>query len=478
MAPNPQDFDQAILDVANLQADINYQQAQDSLRSLIRNWDLTASEQQGLETELETLVAMLEKLEQTVVKIAAFGLVGRGKSSVLNALLGEEVFAAGPLHGVTQTVAQAPWTLETTLINPSDRQKGTVQTLGLPGWRGSRIELIDTPGLDEIAGESREALAKTIAQQCDLVLFIVSGDLTKIEFGALSFLREVGKPMVLVFNKVDQYPEADRLAIYHQICDRRVKELLSPDEIVMVAAAPLVTQVVKDETGAVVRWEKCRGQPEITPLKLKILEILGREGKALLALNSLLFADRLGTAVAQRKVTLREEAANHLIQRAITTKAMAIAINPVTVLDLFSGAVIDVALIMALSHLYGLSLNHRQGVALLKTLALGMGGVSASEAIAQVGLGSLKSLLGLGAGLTGGLTIGPYLSVAIAQGGVAGVATHVIGQATKTYLANGGSWGDDSPTVVVRNILDNLDEKSILHRIKQELRSRLRSPSP
>jgi GTPase len=44
---------------------------------------------------------------------------------------------------------------------------------------------------------------------------------------------------------------------------------------------------------------------------------------------------------------------------------------------------------------------------------------------------------------------------------------------TKQYLANGASWGPMGPKSVVSQILSNLDEASILARIKDELRSKL-----
>ncbi len=112
-------------------------------------------------------------------------------------------------------------------------------------------------------------------------------------------------------------------------------------------------------------------------------------------------------------------------------------------------------------------------VKLLKNIALSMGGIGASELLATLGLGSLKSLLGLSIPATGGLSLAPYLSVAIAQGGVAGVSSYAIGQVTKTYLANGASWGEQSPKAVVQKILDSLDEESILNRIKSELRAKI-----
>ena len=56
---------------------------------------------------------------------------------------------------------------------------------------------------------------------------------------------------------------------------------------------------------------------------------------------------------------------------------------------------------------------------------------------------------------------------------MAGVTCYAIGQVTKTYLANGASWGPDGPKTVVTNILESLDEASILNRIKTELREKL-----
>ena len=148
---------------------------------------------------------MLDKLEQSVVQIAAFGMVGRGKSSLLNALVGQDIFPTGALHGVTRTIDRANWKLTPEQIaDTSDN----LQRLTITG-KGGEIQLLDTPGIDEVNGEAREALACDLAQRVDLILFIVSGDITQVEYRALSKLREAGKPILLVFNKIDQYPEAD-----------------------------------------------------------------------------------------------------------------------------------------------------------------------------------------------------------------------------------------------------------------------------
>jgi hypothetical protein len=467
---NWEELDRTLFSLEEITTELNYRRAQKSLRDLVRNFDLTADEQVGLEVEIDRLTAMLDKLEQSVVQIAAFGMVGRGKSSILNALVGQEIFATGPLHGVTRSISEANWELTPEQLGNTGRD---VQRLTLSSAAGKgKIQLIDTPGIDEVNGETREALACQLAKQVDLILFVIAGDITKIEYEALSRLREAGKPMLLVFNKIDQYPEADREAIYRKIRDERVRELLSPDEIIMVAASPLEVQAVRDSHGKQ-KIQRDRGKPQVEELKLKILELLHREGKSLVALNTMLYADEVNEHLLERKLAIRDEAANQLIYRGTMVKAVAVALNPVMAIDLLTGAVVDVAIIISLSRLYGIPMTRSAAIALLQKIAVSMTGISASELLATLGLGSLKGILGLSVPVTGGISLAPYVSVAIAQAGIAGVSSYAIGQVTKTYLANGASWGPDGPKTVVQTILDSLDEKSIINRIKSELKAKL-----
>lgn len=467
-----EELDNAIFTFDDIQAELNYKQAQTALRNLVAKLDLSPQEKDGLETQITDLETMLGKLERMVVQITAFGMVGRGKSSLLNALVGEAVFETGPLHGVTRTEQKTRWSIKEEEIGQTER----ALRVTLPGVGQSQVELIDTPGLDEVNGETRAALAEQIAKEADLILFVIAGDMTKVEHEALAQLREAGKPILLVFNKIDQYPEADRMAIYQKIRDERVRELLSPDEIVMAAASPLVrTKVSRPDgtTGVQLR----SGTAQVQELKLKILEILHREGKALVALNTMLYADNINEQLVQRKLKIRDETANQLIWKAVMTKALAIALNPITVIDILSGAVIDIVLILGLSKLYGIPMTEKGAIKLLQQIALGMGGLTASELLANFGLSSLKTLLGLSAPATGGASLGAYVSVALTQAGVAGVSCYTIGQVTKAYLANGATWGADGPKAVVHKILATLDESSILNRIKDELRAKLRKQS-
>ncbi|XTZ10557.1 MAG: DUF697 domain-containing protein, partial [cyanobacterium endosymbiont of Rhopalodia yunnanensis] len=110
----------------------------------------------------------------------------------------------------------------------------------------------------------------------------------------------------------------------------------------------------------------------------------------------------------------------------------------------------------------------------LQKIGVSMGGITGSEFVASFGLSSLKSLLGLATPITGGISLLPYFSVAITQGGVAGASCYALGQVTKRYLANGASWGPEGPKTVVKSILSSLDQSSILNRIKWELGAKLK----
>lgn len=464
-----QELGQIVGDFQDVQDDLNYRRAQDALRDLVQRLNLSPRERTGLDEALNSLSGLLDKLENTVVHIAVFGLVGRGKSSLLNALLGEDIFATGPTHGVTQAVEGARWAVSREAL---DEDTPDLVRVSLNSVGQSRIELIDTPGLDEVAGEERAALAQRIAAQVDLILFVIAGDITRVEYEALHALRQASKPMLLVFNKVDQYPDADRQQIYETLCDQRLKDLISPEEIVMAVASPLVVRATTQPNGQV-NYQTVRGRPQVDALKLKILDILHREGKALVALNTLLYAESVSADIVERKRQICDRIADDTIWNAVMITAVAVALNPITMADLLSGAIIDVSLILTLSRIYGLPMTQTAAIQLFKQIAIGLGGITLSELVVTVGLSSLKGLLGVSALATGGLSLAPYIPVAMTQAAVAGLSTYGLGQIAKTYLTNGATWGPEGPKAVVRHILDSLDEASILSRIKAELRAKL-----
>jgi hypothetical protein len=433
------------------------QQALSWYSSFRRHWNYPPNPelQAAVRKDLQSLKAALDQLEQKVIKIAAFGLVSRGKSAVVNALLGEKVLQTGPLHGVTQWPRSVRWT-------PAS---GKVQ-----------IELIDTPGLDEIAGEARAEMAREVASQADLILFIVAGDITRTEYQALCELRQSQKPLILVFNKIDLYPEMDREEIYKQLQvlgtgnrDKNEQQVLSPDEIVMVAAEPQPVPVrVEWPDGRVTEeWET--PPPQIDELKENILKILNREGRSLLALNALFQAREAEASIAKKTLEIRQEEAEAIIWKYAQYKALAVSLNPIAILDLFSGMVADLALIRALARLYGLPITNYEAGKLWQTILISSGGLLIGEIASSFVLGIEKSVLATTSLLESPAALATYASAALTQGGIAGYGAYRVGKAAQKYLEKGCSWGPLGPSSTIREILSQIDPNTIVARLRQEL---------
>jgi len=426
--------------------------------------------QEALRQDLQRLNVTLNKLENTVVRLAVFGLVSRGKSAVLNALLGRKVLPTGPLNGVTLTPQSVFWTPEPT---PGSDLPDHLQ-----------IELIDTPGLDEIDGQTRAKMAQEVARQADLILFVVSGDITRTEYTALCDLRRAQKPLLLVFNKIDLYPDQTRQEIYQNLQRlgaatrdaSGLQRLLSPQEIVLVAADPAPIQVRVEEADGRVTYQWETPPIVIEPLKQKILRLLGQEGSTLLALNALFQARDAEQSLAAKVVELRSPEAETLIWKFVRYKAIAVALNPIAVLDVIGGTISDLAMIRALSELYGLPVTRHEAQQLWRTILLSSGGLLATELGSGLLLGLGKSGAAVAAGADTSLGLPAYAATASLQGAVAGFGSYSVGRAIQTYLENGCSWGPQGASRVIQDILGQLDSQTIIYRLRQELSQELGLP--
>ena len=207
--------------------DANIDLARESLSQLLEDKRVPDSVRRVLRDEYQQLRNMLDKLEKGHLHVAVFGRVSVGKSSVLNALLGKDVFSVSVLHGETKTEGKAAW-----------------EEVDAGG-----IYLIDTPGINEIDGEERERLAHEIANRSDLLLFVVDSDLTDVELSALKAVAKTQRPIILVVNKSDQYNE-DELLQLRSIIHKRVNGIIAAENIVFTSASPAKqTVIMVDDDG-------------------------------------------------------------------------------------------------------------------------------------------------------------------------------------------------------------------------------------
>lgn len=412
------------------------------------------AEKNRLSNELAQLTGMAEKLTSGRVEIVVFGEISTGKSALINALVGASVAAVDVQGGWTKDVWGVAW---------------DGSGYRVPGLNESEVVLIDTPGLNEVGGDDRGEMAREAARKADLILFVTDSDLNETEFSALASLASVHKPMIFVLNKLDLYTREQRARLLEVLRDERLKNIVPAESVVTTAADPREVEYVIESADGSSRTEWKKPPPDVERLKLRILEVLERDGLALLALNAALYAADKSDRIATIRVQLRSRRANQTIWSYAAIKSVAVALNPFPVVDVLGGTAVDATMVVTLSKIYGLEMSWTHARRLVTSIAKAggwlVGGVLVGEAAVHIASSLFKAATaGYGTLLT-----------AIPQGSAAGFGSYIVGQASKYYFEHGSSWGGESPKAVVRRILKETDKQSVLDHLKDEIKKTLQS---
>lgn len=329
-------------------------------------------------------VKALEEKESTgTLEIVAFGTVSSGKSSLLNALAGQELFHSDVKGGTTTEVHDVAW----------------------PG--GEKIILKDTPGLAEVSGAMHEALARREASSADIVLLVIDGDMKSFEHAALQALAGVNKRVFLCLNKSDWISERNRDLLVQQLRGR-VKGMIAPNDIMVVRAKATErprTRVLPDGT----EHEEMVPVPlDICPLTDRILEVTKRSGKDLLLANVLLRSNML-VAEAKDRVRAHMDKRAQAVVDSHMWQAGAVAALPLPTLDLIGTSAVIVKMAVELSSVYGQRMTMEDAGALLRELGKNLVGLLGMHAVAPtvatLSASLIKSVPGIGS-LIGGAVQG------------------------------------------------------------------------
>lgn len=359
---------------------------------------------------LEQSAQIEASLTRGELLVVVFGTGAAGKTSLVNALIGRIVGRVDAPMGTTEA--------------------GETYRLKLKGLP-RRILITDTPGILEagIAGTEREKLARELATEADLLLFVVDNDLRQSEYRPLRMLAQIGKRSLLVLNKIDLYGASDREAIVARL-RQRVRDFIPPSDVIAIAANPQPVTVKSGETLV--------PEPEVLPLMRRLAAVLRAEGEDLIADNILLQSQRLGEQARELLDAQQQKQAEKIVERYQWIGAGAIAVTPLPVVDLLATVAVNAQMVVEIGRVYGCELNMERG----RELALSLGKTIA-------GLGIVKGAIEL-LSIPLQFNVTTYLAGKAIQGVTAAYLTRIAGKSFIEYFRRDRDWGDGGMTEVVQ----------------------------
>jgi uncharacterized protein (DUF697 family) len=244
------------------------------------------------------------------------------------------------------------------------------------------------------------------------------------------------------------------------------------DDVVMVAAnpAPLKVRVEWPDGRTSDEWEP--QPPQIEPLRRALLAIVSQDGAALVALNALRNARAIEGDMVGHVTRLHGDRADELIWQFAKYKAAAVALNPIAGLDLLGGVLTDLVLIRTLARLYGFPITGHEAGRLWRAILKSSGTLLLSELGSGL-LGAGKTTAALFTLVDSASGVAALAGAMTAQASAAGYGTYTVGQAAKTYLEQGCTWGPEGVSATLSAILNDTDISSSLARLRQEVQAEL-----
>ena len=195
----------------------------------------TALERFGSDVAAEDMRRFQEAREQLngLFLLVIAGEFNSGKSSFINALLGERVLP----EGVTPTTDRINVLRHGPEVTEQLREAYLLERTH-PAEVLRELNIVDTPGTNAII-RRHEELTRDFVPRSDLVLFVTSADrpFTESERGFLEQIREWGKKIVFIVNKIDilTRPE-EREEVIRYVRDNAAGLLGETPEIFAVSA--------------------------------------------------------------------------------------------------------------------------------------------------------------------------------------------------------------------------------------------------
>jgi uncharacterized protein (DUF697 family) len=169
---------------------------------------------------------------------------------------------------------------------------------------------------------------------------------------------------------------------------------------------------------------------------------------------------------------LHGDRADETIWQFAKYKAAAVALNPIAGLDLLGGVLIDLVMIRTLARLYGFPITGHEAGRLWRAILKSSGTLLLSELGSGL-LGAGKTTAALVTLVDSASGVAALAGAITAQASAAGYGAYTVGQAAKTYLEQGCTWGPEGVSATLAALLNDTQNSATLARLRQEVEADL-----
>jgi len=395
----------------------------------------------------ENLQRLLEEFERKRVvqtlEIVVFGTISSGKSSILNMLAGQDVFATHIVGGTTVQRNEIPW----------------------PGF--DRVVLVDTPGLGEIDGEDHAAIAAAAAKDADLVLLVVDGPLRQSEFLLVQQLGKMEKRIIICLNKADWYSQQDQQKLIDQLT-RQTTPFIHAEDIIPVQAQQ-GTRIRKKVLAEGSEVEETVSIPtSIEKLAKRMLSVVKAEGKELIMANLLLQSRGLVDKAKQEVKEALDKQAWQVVDQHMWYAGGAAAISPFPIVDIIAGSSISTKMIVELAEVYQQKIDLQTAAKWLNEMGKNLIGVVGAQ-------GASVALTAVVASVIKTVPFAGQIAGGILQGAVQALITKWIGAVFVDYFRNDMQAPEGGLAGLARRHWEQITTPQELRRLLGEAREKLKS---
>lgn len=226
------------------------------------------------EDERQRLQDVAQDLRDMFFIVSVIGEFNAGKSTFINALIGEKLLPMG-IKPTTEYI-------ELIRYSEQPNRKPVIRNDGLREWSHPNIgtdgvAIVDTPGTGSIF-QKHERTAKDFLHRSDLVIFLISA---KRAFGEserlyLELAKDYGKKIILVINQVDLLNATEQAEV-KKFVEERVEEFLNISPLIFSTSGKQFFEDTEadsssDQSGILAIRAHLRGvYQEAPPAKQKLL---------------------------------------------------------------------------------------------------------------------------------------------------------------------------------------------------------------